>query len=75
MEVGSKVLAVNEKPRFPCSEEQRLIGPYQIDPDDPGIAIPASINRFLREYQRVGVNFLYSRYKQGYGGVLGDDMG
>lgn len=73
--VGSKVLAVKERPPFPCTEEQRLIGPYHIDPDDPSIAIPASINRFLREYQRVGVDFFYTRYKRGYGGVLGDDMG
>ncbi|BEJ12218.1 hypothetical protein CspHIS471_0206780 [Cutaneotrichosporon sp. HIS471] len=73
--VGSKVLAVKERPTFPFTDEQRKIGPYAIDQEDPTMAIPAPINRFLRNYQREGVDFLYSKYKQGYGGVLGDDMG
>lgn len=73
--MGSMVLAVDERPAFPCTREQRLIGPHQLDPEDPTMVIPASINRFLREYQRAGAEFLYSKYKRGYGGILGDDMG
>lgn len=44
-------------------------------PIDEGVAIPASINRHLRPYQREGVKFLYNKYRSGIGGVLGDDMG
>ncbi|BEJ04866.1 hypothetical protein CcaverHIS641_0206830 [Cutaneotrichosporon cavernicola] len=73
--VDSKVLAVKERPSFPFTDEQRKIGPYAIDQEDPTMVIPAPINRFLRKYQREGIDFLYSKYKQGYGGVLGDDMG
>jgi hypothetical protein len=42
---------------------------------EQGIQVPASINRFLREYQRDGVRFFWDCYKEGRGGVLGDDMG
>lgn len=73
--VGSKMLAVKERPAFPCTDEQMKVAPYGIDPDDPTMVIPASINRFLRKYQREGVDFFYSKYKRGYGGILGDDMG
>lgn len=72
---GSKVFAAKERPTFPCMPEQLQIGPYNIDPEDSTLAIPRSINRFLRNYQREGVDFFYSKYKRGYGGVLGDDMG
>ena len=37
--------------------------------------MPASANALLREYQREGVQWLYSRYKKNVGGVLGDEMG
>jgi len=37
--------------------------------------VPASINTYLREYQREGVVFFWDLYKQGRGGLLGDDMG
>lgn len=40
-----------------------------------GIMVPASINTYLREYQREGVRFFWDLYKQGRGGLLGDDMG
>ncbi|KAH9929467.1 uncharacterized protein B0H18DRAFT_213219 [Fomitopsis serialis] len=42
---------------------------------DPGQVVPWKINTFLRDYQREGVEFFYQRYKEGRGGVLGDDMG
>ncbi|EKC97407.1 hypothetical protein A1Q2_08330 [Trichosporon asahii var. asahii CBS 8904] len=60
---------------FSSAAAQAAIGPFKLDPEDPGIVIPKSINRFLRDYQRVGAAFLYRKYKQGHGGVLGDDMG
>ncbi|CAK9784569.1 unnamed protein product [Cutaneotrichosporon oleaginosum] len=73
--IGSKVIAVKERPAFPCTEQQLNIGPHNIDSDDSSMVIPSSINRFLRNYQRDGVEFFYSKYKRGYGGILGDDMG
>ncbi|EDV23386.1 uncharacterized protein TRIADDRAFT_11949, partial [Trichoplax adhaerens] len=39
------------------------------------IQIPANINRYLREYQREGIQFLYNNYKANRGSILGDDMG
>ena len=37
--------------------------------------MPASINRYLRDYQREGIRFLHSLYARGLGGILADDMG
>ena len=37
--------------------------------------VPASINRYLMEYQRVGIKFLYSKLMERNGAILGDDMG
>ena len=47
---------------------------YLLD-EDTKTYIPGPINCFLRQYQRDGVQFFYDRYKEGRGGVLGDDMG
>ena len=37
--------------------------------------VPSSINKYLREYQRDGVRFLFRQYTQKQGGILADDMG
>ncbi|CAM9419002.1 unnamed protein product [Chrysoparadoxa australica] len=37
--------------------------------------IPAAINRYLKEYQREGVQFMWDRYSRGEGSILADDMG
>ncbi len=37
--------------------------------------VPSSINVFLREYQRDGIQFFWERWRDGRGGILGDDMG
>ena len=37
--------------------------------------IPATINQYLRDYQREGAQFMYNRYSEGEGCILGDDMG
>ena len=39
------------------------------------LQVPASINRFLRSYQREGVKFLFRQYARNKGGILADDMG
>ncbi|KAE8542179.1 hypothetical protein D1P53_001664 [Cryptococcus gattii VGV] len=63
------------KPNFPMDNQQVSANPFVLDQETKDIKIPASINRFLREYQRAGAKFLYDAYKQGRGAVLGDDMG
>ena len=37
--------------------------------------VPATINRYLRDYQREGVRFLYQHFIKNEGAILGDDMG
>jgi SNF2 family DNA or RNA helicase len=34
--------------------------------------VPAAVNNRLRQYQRDGAKFLYSLFKEGKGGILGD---
>lgn len=61
-----------QRPSFPIPAELRNIGPLILAPN---VKVPASINRFLRSYQRDGVCFLYRSYAEGRGALLGDDMG
>ncbi|SCZ94830.1 BZ3500_MvSof-1268-A1-R1_Chr12-1g03686 [Microbotryum saponariae] len=60
------------RPRFNASPQQLEIGDHILSPRH---RIPAPINRFLRHYQREGIEFLYKQYSAGMGGILGDDMG
>lgn len=62
------------KPGFDLRPGQKFTGPLILD-EELGIKIPETINTYLRDYQRDGVKFLWRQYKQGYGGLLGDDMG
>lgn len=39
------------------------------------IQVPYTINRYLRDYQREGVKFIYDSYLKSRGCILGDDMG
>jgi SNF2 family DNA or RNA helicase len=59
----------------PYTQEQlaRFSFPLTADPNGP--SVPQPLNRLLREYQRLGVQFLFDMYKNGRGGTLGDDMG
>ncbi|XP_043370239.1 DNA excision repair protein ERCC-6-like 2 isoform X3 [Dermochelys coriacea] len=62
-----------EKPYFP---DQMLPSPavaFGLSVD--GDCIPYTINRYLRDYQRDGVQFLYGHYACKRGCILGDDMG
>ncbi|XP_054630698.1 DNA excision repair protein ERCC-6-like 2 isoform X2 [Dunckerocampus dactyliophorus] len=38
-------------------------------------SVPYTINRYLRDYQREGIRFIYSNYIRSRGCILGDDMG
>ena len=40
-----------------------------------GGIVPAPIAQWLRHYQVEGVQFMYRLWKEGRGGILGDDMG
>lgn len=66
------------KPHFDVkSEDQASCGSLVLGFDEIGrpVEIPASINRFLRSYQRDGVKFFWKHYQAREGGLLGDDMG
>lgn len=77
---GSKIHTLDSKDLFRpnlFSQADHLpqAGPLYLDNDGKDIAVPASLNRYLKEYQRKGVQFFYDKYAAGRGAVLGDDMG
>uniref|UniRef100_A0A8C5LPT9 DNA excision repair protein ERCC-6-like 2 n=1 Tax=Leptobrachium leishanense TaxID=445787 RepID=A0A8C5LPT9_9ANUR len=62
-----------EKPLFP---DRRPPGPSVDFPlSNSGVSVPYTINRYLRDYQREGVRFLYEHFSRSTGCILGDDMG
>ena len=65
---------LDERPAFPESVEPSR--PYKdIElPHSAGV-IPASIARYLRDYQVEGVAYLHELFVYQKGGILGDDMG
>ncbi|SPO40851.1 related to RAD26 - DNA repair and recombination protein [Pseudozyma flocculosa] len=69
---GPAALDQGQRPAFSVSAEQARVGPLELG---PGCVVPASINRFLRDYQRDGVRFFYKSYQERRGALLGDDMG
>ncbi|XP_056887960.1 DNA excision repair protein ERCC-6-like 2 isoform X2 [Takifugu flavidus] len=64
-----------EKPMFPSSitDPQSCVALELNDAD--GDKVPYTINRYLRNYQREGVRFIYNNYIRSSGCILGDDMG
>ncbi|XP_044052654.1 DNA excision repair protein ERCC-6-like 2 isoform X2 [Siniperca chuatsi] len=64
-----------EKPVFPSSiTDPKLCVPLELR-DVDGDRVPYTINRYLRDYQREGIRFIYDNYIRSSGCVLGDDMG
>uniref|UniRef100_A0A665X657 Excision repair cross-complementation group 6-like 2 n=1 Tax=Echeneis naucrates TaxID=173247 RepID=A0A665X657_ECHNA len=64
-----------EKPLFPNSiPDRRLCVPLRLS-DVNEDKVPYTINRYLRDYQREGIRFIYSNYIRASGCILGDDMG
>lgn len=54
------------RPKFRMfTQEQMDTGPLQLA---RGVEVPATINKFLRPYQRQGVEFLYHQFKNDMGG-------
>ncbi|XP_076021280.1 DNA excision repair protein ERCC-6-like 2 isoform X2 [Genypterus blacodes] len=66
-----------EKPVFPCSVfRAQACVPLQLTPGHvSGEKVPHTINRYLRDYQREGIRFIYNNYVRTRGCILGDDMG
>lgn len=64
-----------EKPMFPSiiTDPQSCVALELNDVD--GDKVPYTINRYLRNYQREGVRFIYNNYIRSSGCILGDDMG
>ncbi|KGL80016.1 Putative DNA repair and recombination protein RAD26-like, partial [Tinamus guttatus] len=62
-----------EKPNFPDKNLPSSATAFKLS--DNGDCIPYTINRYLRDYQREGAQFLYGHYANKRGCVLGDDMG
>ncbi|XP_062455857.1 DNA excision repair protein ERCC-6-like 2 isoform X2 [Rhea pennata] len=62
-----------EKPNFPDQNLPSPAIPFKLS--DSGDCIPYTINRYLRDYQREGAQFLYGHYANKRGCILGDDMG
>uniref|UniRef100_A0A8C4FDV7 Excision repair cross-complementation group 6-like 2 n=1 Tax=Dicentrarchus labrax TaxID=13489 RepID=A0A8C4FDV7_DICLA len=64
-----------EKPVFPSSvTDPSLLVPLELS-DVAGDRVPYTINRYLRDYQREGIRFIYNNYMRSSGCILGDDMG
>ncbi|KAE8633255.1 hypothetical protein XENTR_v10001829 [Xenopus tropicalis] len=62
-----------EKPFFP---DRRPHGPLENFPlSNTAVSVPYTINRYLRDYQRDGITFLYKHFSRSVGCILGDDMG
>lgn len=64
------------KPDFPNHDNVHdgNIGSLELS-DMTNDSVPYSMNRYLMNYQREGVKFLYQNIFQGNGAILGDDMG
>ncbi|KAJ7335597.1 hypothetical protein JRQ81_013538 [Phrynocephalus forsythii] len=62
-----------EKPYFPDRRLPSLAVSFELSKE--GHQIPYTINRYLRDYQREGAQFLYNHYAHKNGCILGDDMG
>uniref|UniRef100_A0A8C7ED96 ERCC excision repair 6 like 2 n=1 Tax=Nothoprocta perdicaria TaxID=30464 RepID=A0A8C7ED96_NOTPE len=62
-----------EKPNFPNKNLPSPATDFKLS--DNGDCIPYTINRYLRDYQREGAQFLYGHYANKRGCILGDDMG
>ncbi|KZT66739.1 hypothetical protein DAEQUDRAFT_767712 [Daedalea quercina L-15889] len=60
------------RPAFVIAPGKKSLRPMTLDSNH---RVPWRINTFMRDYQREGIRFLFERYKEGRGGLLGDDMG
>lgn len=68
------VKGLKPRPGFPLAPGQQDQGPLVLD-EKTKMQVPATINTYLRDYQREGVKFFWNQYQARRGGLLGDDMG
>uniref|UniRef100_A0A8C6TWD7 Excision repair cross-complementation group 6-like 2 n=1 Tax=Neogobius melanostomus TaxID=47308 RepID=A0A8C6TWD7_9GOBI len=72
-EPKDKMSFTQEKPFFPATVvNSNGCVPFELSCEDK---VPYTINRYLRDYQREGIKFMYSNYIRSKGCILGDDMG
>ncbi|XP_060736675.1 DNA excision repair protein ERCC-6-like 2 isoform X2 [Tachysurus vachellii] len=69
-----KIPFEDEKPDFHTNQKV-CPGPSETFVLSGTIQVPYTINRYLRDYQRDGVKFIYDSYLKSKGCILGDDMG
>ena len=77
-EMEKKLIPEFSNPKWPVAEFEplKLQRPHNDEDGKLGCDfVPASINRYLAEYQRQGVQFMHSVITQNKGVILGDDMG
>ncbi len=65
----------NKKLPFISGEEKINILLEKLKNKDREYSVPENLNANLREYQRIGYNWLRSIEDLGFGGILADDMG
>jgi DNA excision repair protein ERCC-6 len=59
-------------------EQNEWLKPHPTEPDMElanGLRIPGDISRYLFDYQRTGVQWLWELHQQMVGGIIGDEMG
>jgi DNA excision repair protein ERCC-6 len=59
-------------------EQDEWLKPHPTEPDMElanGLRIPGDISRYLFDYQRTGVQWLWELHQQMVGGIIGDEMG
>lgn len=67
---------LQERPQFDAASGIRPHRAYKdVELEQSGGLIPASIAQYLRDYQITGVQFLHRLFVNQEGGILGDDMG
>ncbi|XP_051924442.1 DNA excision repair protein ERCC-6-like 2 isoform X1 [Hippocampus zosterae] len=64
-----------EKPLFSSGVEHSRACVHLKLCDESEDIVPYTINRYLRDYQREGIRFIYSNFCHSRGCILGDDMG
>lgn len=70
----SQAEPLETRPTFRLGPSQQRLGPLVLD-QRKHIQVPSAINTFLRDYQRDGAKFLYGKFRDSMGAMLGDDMG